>query len=77
MSSSTGFVEEKLINKVASLLDKKGIESTDLSIKPCAPGGNNRVFMLNVGEEKYLLKCYYSSPLDMLFNYYNNLIFFK
>jgi len=64
MSISTGFVEEKLINKVTSLLDKNGIKSTDLSIKPCSPGRNNRVFILYVNDKKYLLKNYYSSSLD-------------
>jgi len=64
MSVTAELVEEELINKVAKLLAKKGIKTNSLHIKPCSSGGNNRVFLLYAGDNKFLLKNYYSSALD-------------
>ena len=58
MSNPTGFSEEKIAGLATGLLDNEGLESSNLSITPCDPGGNNRVYVLNVDSKKYLLKNY-------------------
>jgi len=64
MSVSEGIIEERLVCKAVNLLEQKGIDTNNISIKSCSPGGNNRVSVIENSKHKYLLKNYYTSKTD-------------
>jgi len=50
--------------RVGSLLVDSGIGEGDVQLSACATGGNNRVYLAQVGGERYAVKRYFVHPAD-------------
>ena len=57
-------IPNTLNEQVRRLLKKAGLEFS-FNLTPLATGRNNRVFKVDLGEEKYLLKVYFQNDTDL------------
>jgi len=55
---------EPLTADIAALVAEAGLPASGLTVEPCAGGGNNRVFIVHAGRERYVAKWYYRHASD-------------
>ena len=53
-----------LMPQIALLLEAAGFAPDGVRAKPCAAGGNNRVFRVDAGGRALAAKCYFRDPSD-------------
>ncbi|HYS85746.1 MAG TPA: phosphotransferase [Bradyrhizobium sp.] len=53
-----------LMPRIALLLEAAGVAPEGFRARPCAAGGNNRVFRVDVGGRALVAKCYFRDPWD-------------
>jgi hypothetical protein len=54
----------ELTSTVVALLRDKGFNTGDISLAAIDGGGNNKVFAVNTGSAKYVVKAYFNHPAD-------------
>ena len=55
---------EPLISEIANLLPAPAARPEEISVEPCAGGGNNRVFTVSASGRSYVAKFYFRHPSD-------------
>ncbi|MEO8039522.1 MAG: aminoglycoside phosphotransferase family protein [Betaproteobacteria bacterium] len=53
-----------LTGEIAALLASGEHRTAEITLEPCAAGGNNRVFLVHAGERRLIAKWYFSHPSD-------------